>query len=86
MCMSRLYRVLRNEGKVGVDVEDLDGIVTRASLLALEGPPPVPGDWVVVHSGYVIDRVDDNEAENVVDEVRRGQALVRGDDLGVVRS
>jgi hydrogenase expression/formation protein HypC len=70
MCMSRLHRVLRDDGGGAVEVEDLDGTVHRVSLLALDGPPPTPGEWLVVHSGYAIDRVDQSEAEAVAAETR----------------
>jgi hydrogenase expression/formation protein HypC len=53
-------------------VEDVDGNRHRVSLLALEPPVPEPGDWLVVHSGYAIDRVDEGEAESVVAELRSG--------------
>ena len=68
MCMSRLHRVVRDAGGDAVDVEDLDGTVHRVSLLALDGPPPAPGEWLVVHSGYAINRVDRAEAEAVAAE------------------
>jgi len=70
MCVSRLHRVVAAGGST-VDVEDIDGTVHRVSLLALDGPPPVRGDWLVVHSGYAIDRVDSEEAEAVATELRR---------------
>jgi hydrogenase maturation factor len=69
MCVSRLHRVVA-EGDGSVEVADLDGTVHRVSLLALDGPPPVTGDWLVVHSGYAIDRVDATEAEAVASELR----------------
>jgi hydrogenase maturation factor len=49
----------------------MDGTVHRVSLLALDGAPPVVGDWLVVHSGYAIDRVESAEAEAVAAELRR---------------
>jgi hydrogenase maturation factor len=57
-----------------VDVEDLDGTVHRVSLLALDGPSPTPGEWLVVHSGYALDRVDTTEAEAVASELQAGAA------------
>ena len=70
MCMSRLHLVVRAADPGVVVVEDLDGTVHRVSLLALDGPIPVPGDWLVVHSGYAIDRVDAAEAMAVAAEMR----------------
>ena len=83
MCMSRLYRVLGVEGSQTVDVEAVDGTRSRVSLLALDGAPPAPGDWVSVHSGYVIDRVDPLEAAVAVAEVRRAIALGATEDREV---
>ena len=68
--MSRLHRVLGVAVDGALDVADVDGAVHRVSLLALDGPEPQPGDWLVVHSGYAIDRVDRDEAEAVAAELR----------------
>jgi len=57
-----------------VNVEDLGGTVHRVSLLALDGPPPTPGEWLVVHSGYALDRVDTTDAEAVATELQMGVA------------
>ncbi len=70
MCVSRLHRVVV-EGDSSVEVEDVDGTRHLVSLLALDGPPPSAGDWLVVHSGYAIDRVDAAEAEAVAAELGR---------------
>jgi hydrogenase expression/formation protein HypC len=50
-------------------VADVDGAVHRVSLLALDGPVPGPGEWLIVHSGYAIDRVDAADAEAIVAEL-----------------
>jgi hydrogenase expression/formation protein HypC len=75
MCMSRLHRVVQEAASGVVDVEDVDGGVHRVSLLALDGPTPTPGEWLVVHSGYAIDRVDAAEAEAVAAELRSGRGI-----------
>ena len=45
---------------------------------------PAPGEWLVVHSGYAIDRVDAADAEAVASELQRGASTtaagVRGED------
>ena len=69
--MSRLHRVLDVVDEGVVNVEDVQGDAHRASLLAFDGPPLAPGQWVVVHSGYVLERVDDAEAEDIALELRR---------------
>jgi hydrogenase expression/formation protein HypC len=81
MCTSRLHRVVAADGAGAVVVEDVDGGRHRVSLLALDGPPPEPGEWLVVHSGYAIDRVDAGEAEAVAAELRAaagGTVAARG--------
>ncbi len=70
--MSRLHRVVRSFEPGSVEVEDIDGTLRRVSLLAFDGPPPQPGEWLVVHSGYALDRVDAGEAEAVAAELQRG--------------
>jgi hydrogenase maturation factor len=52
------------------EVEDVDGVRHVVSLLALDGPVPAPGEWLTVHSGYAIDRVDPIEALAVRSEIR----------------
>jgi hydrogenase expression/formation protein HypC len=69
MCVSRLHRVVADPESGRVDVADIDGGVHRVSLLALDGPVPRPGDWLIVHSGYAIDRVEAADAEAVVAEL-----------------
>jgi hydrogenase maturation factor len=49
---------------------------SRASLLAYDGVELSAGDWVSVHSGYVIDRVDATDAARVVEEIRHAKVDV----------
>ena len=80
MCVSRFYEVLRRDGPAWVEVEDVNRVNSRASLLAYDGVDLCAGDWVSVHSGYVIDRVDAIEAARVVEEIRRARtSSVKGD-------
>jgi hydrogenase maturation factor len=81
MCISRLHRVLGLVSPGVVEVEDIQGGRRRVSLLALDGAPPEAGEWLVVHSGYAIDRVDANEAEAVAAELHRGLSSVSAEPL-----
>ena len=69
MCVSRLHRVIASAGPGAVSVQDMNGSVHRVSLLALEGAAPLAGDWLVVHSGFAVDRADPDEAEAVAREL-----------------
>jgi len=82
MCTSRLHQVVRVADDKSVDVEDLERTVHRVSLLALDGPTPVVGEWIVVHSGYAIDRVPSEDAEVVAQEVRRAQRVEMTESTG----
>jgi hydrogenase maturation factor len=68
--MSRLHRVVGVPEPGVAEVEDLDGIVHRVSLLALDGPRPALGEWLVVHSGYAVDRVEEAQADAVLVTLR----------------
>ncbi len=70
MCVSRLHRVVSAPDSGFVEAEDVDGVCHRVSLLAYDGPAPVPGCWVVVHSGYALGPVDGAEAEAALAELR----------------
>ena len=78
MCQSRFHRVRSWIEKGKVLVEDMEGRLSSVSLLALEPEEPVPGpgDWLVVHSGYAIDRLDAREGEMVRAELRGEGARV----------
>jgi hydrogenase expression/formation protein HypC len=65
VCVSRVHQVVAaREG--AVSARDVDGAVHDVSLLAFEGGPPAVGEWVSVHSGYAMARVDEAEALEVV--------------------
>lgn len=81
MCVSALHLVVEADGEsASATVEDVDGNRHRISLLALDGTPPQPGEWLVVHSGYAIERMADDQAHAVITELRRGRAIVAGFD------
>jgi len=82
MCTSRLHKVVKVDGDSSVDVEDLDRTVHRVSLLALDGPTPSVGEWLVVHSGYAIDRASSEEAEVVAEEIRRARRDAASEAVG----
>jgi hydrogenase maturation factor len=66
MCTSRLHKVVRAMDPGWVIAEDVGGTRHSVSLLALDGPAPATGEWLVVHSGYALDRVETADAEAVL--------------------
>jgi hydrogenase expression/formation protein HypC len=45
---------------------DVNGVrrVINVGLLADE--PPVPGDWVLIHDGFALSKIDEEEAESAL--------------------
>jgi len=74
VCMSRVRRVLACDPDGTAVVEGAGGGRERVSLLALDGPPPRPGEWLIVHSGYAVGRLDEDTARAVLADL----AVVRG--------
>ena len=70
MCLSSLHQVVESDGSDTVMAEDMDGNRQRVSLLALDGDRPDPGEWLVVHSGYAIERIAAEEARAVIADLR----------------
>jgi hydrogenase maturation factor len=78
MCDSALHQVIQVIDKTRVVARDLDGTNHEVSLLALDGEIPCAGTWLVVHSGYAIDRVEESDARTALDELRRARAIDSG--------
>ena len=72
MCMSRLHRIVSVADDATVVAADIGGSTPQMSLLAYEGEPLQPGNWVVAHSGYALGPADRAEAEAVLAEYRAG--------------
>ena len=68
--MSRLHLVVDEPARGRVTVEDLDGGRHDVSLLAYDGPSPRPGTWLVVHSGFALTDVDEDEVASTLAEWR----------------
>ena len=49
---------------------DVEGARRRVNIGLLEGSPPAPGDWVVIHMGFAVERVDATGAERARDGLR----------------
>ena len=41
---------------------DVVGVRRKINVGLLEGEPLVPGDWVLIHVGFAMSKVDENEA------------------------
>ncbi len=62
MCLGIPARVIEvRDQEALVDVE---GARREVSLMLLDGI--VPGDWVILHAGFAIERLDPDEAEKTL--------------------
>ena len=59
MCLGVPMQVIRIEGSEAV--AEIDGVQRAASLMLLEEEIAV-GDYVIVHAGFAISRLDETEA------------------------
>jgi hydrogenase expression/formation protein HypC len=59
---------------------DVEGAQRRVNIGMLEGDPVAAGDWVIIHMGFAVERVDREGAQ----EARRGLELMGrpADELG----
>lgn len=65
MCLGLPARMLAvvDAAKDLAEVEELSGRRRRVSLALLRGDErPAPGDWVMIHAGLAVGRVDEAEA------------------------
>ena len=68
MCLSELGRVVEVDPahhSVAVDIDDRVVVVSTVTL-GLDGPHPDVGDWLVVHTGFAIERVSEAAAGDIL--------------------
>jgi hydrogenase expression/formation protein HypC len=65
MCLAVPARLLSLEGDDAV--VDLGGARTRVSVALIEDPQP--GDWLVIHTGYALSRIDESAAQTLAREL-----------------
>jgi hydrogenase expression/formation protein HypC len=80
MCLGIPARVVEVADRVGgLATVDVSG-VQRAVSIALVDEPEAPieeGDWVLVHVGFALARIDEREARETLELLRRGAELER---------
>ena len=79
MCLSLAGRISRIDGEHAlVDVDGRDRQVSLA-LLLLEGERVAPGDWVLVHTGLAVSRLDPAEGAELTRLRREMETTERGE-------
>lgn len=75
MCLavpSKIIEITDAQAKV-----EVDGVVREASLMLLEDAQI--GDWVIVHAGFAISKVDEEAALQTIQDMRDILAAGRSD-------
>lgn len=75
MCLAIPSKIV--EIKDGVATIDVEGVRRSASLLLLEDPQV--GDYVIVHAGFAIHKIDEEEAMETLKILREAVALTEQD-------
>ena len=79
MCLAIPSKITEINDQMGVI--DVAGVQREASLLLIEDPQV--GDWVIVHAGFAIQKIDDATAQESLRYLREAaQLLVEDDDPG----
>jgi hydrogenase expression/formation protein HypC len=75
MCLAIPSRIV--EIKEGLGIIDVDGVIREVSLLLLEDPKV--GEYVIVHAGFAIHKIDESAAMESLNLLREALALAEKD-------
>jgi hydrogenase expression/formation protein HypC len=72
MCLAIPSRIVKIDNEIATI--DVDGVRRQASLLLLEEPSV--GDWVIVHAGFAIHKIDQSVAQETLQLLRDAASLM----------
>lgn len=72
MCLAIPSKIVRIDDLTATI--DVDGVRREASLMLLEDVQV--GDWVIVHAGFAIHKIDEKSAKETLDFLREAAELV----------
>ena len=62
---------------LGLATVEVSGVRRAISIKLLEPEPVVVGDWVLVHVGFALSKIDEDEAAATIEAIKRlGQPYV----------
>jgi hydrogenase expression/formation protein HypC len=76
MCLAIPSKIVKIENNVATI--DVDGVQREASLLLLENPKV--GDYVIVHAGFAINKINEEDALESLKLLREAASLIFDDD------
>ena len=72
MCLAIPSRIVKINNEIATI--DVDGVRRQAILLLLEEPRV--GDWVIVHAGFAIHKIDESVAQETLQLLRDAASLM----------
>jgi hydrogenase expression/formation protein HypC len=76
MCLAIPSKIVKIEDNVAVI--DVDGVQREASLLLLENPEV--GEYVIVHAGFAINKINEEDALESLKLLREAASLIFDND------
>jgi hydrogenase expression/formation protein HypC len=76
MCLAIPSKIVKIENNVATI--DVDGVQREASLLLVENPEV--GDYVIVHAGFAINKINEEDALESLKLLREAASLIFDDD------
>jgi hydrogenase expression/formation protein HypC len=76
MCLAIPSKIVKIEDNMAII--DVDGVQREASLLLVENPKV--GDYVIVHAGFAINKINEEDALESLKLLREAASLIFGDN------
>ena len=77
MCLAIPSKIIKIDG--GMGTVDVDGVKREVSLLMIE--EPMLGDYVIVHAGFAIHKIDETTAKESLQLLKETLAFVEKGDM-----
>jgi len=76
MCLAIPSKIVEIENNIGI--LDVDGVRRKASLILLEDPKV--GEYVIVHAGFAIQKIDESAAMETLAILREAASMANQGD------
>ena len=80
MCLGIPGRIVEvSDREAGLATVDVSGVRRSISVALVDEPaaPVAEGDWVLIHVGFALSRIDEEQAHETLELLRRGAELQR---------
>lgn len=83
MCLAIPAQISELEGDGGGATVDIMGVRRKVNLQLLQDDPPKIGDWVLIHVGFAMSRISDEQAAEQLEMLRQlGEASAAMEEAG----